>query len=208
MSSGGSRCTKGHESSDPEYCDVCGAPVVARVAENAPPAVVSPAAGACPSCGEPRGDPSARFCEVCRHDFVSGRPGGPPRAAAPARSAGGWQIVVQADASLDVDPDPATPFVARPDVSVAVQASELLVGREDATRDIHPEIALGDPGASRRHAKIVALPDGGIALQDLASTNGTRVNGVEMKPGSRQALNDGDQITLGRWTRLRLRRTP
>jgi hypothetical protein len=43
-------------------------------------------------------------------------------------------------------------------------------------------------------------------VQDLASMNGTRWNGTDMVAGSRQVLAEGDEVTLGRWTRIRLRR--
>ena len=187
------RCRKGHDSDDADYCSVCGSAI-------GPTAFADPhaPAGQCPSCAEPRTDPQARFCEVCRFDFVAGRPGGPPRVAAPR-----WAVLVEADGSLDVDPDPETPFVSHPPRTVPFDRAELLVGREDAARDIRPEIALDDPGASRRHAKLVAHPDGSLFLQDLASTNGTKLNGVEVAPGSRHLIAEGDQITLGRWTRLR-----
>src|SRR5262249_12847245 len=83
-----------------------------------------------------------------------------------------------------------------------VDKPDMLVGRLDETRAIHPEIALRDPGASRRHARFVIDPDGGIALQDLASTNGTQVNGADVAPGTRRRLRAGDSVTLGRWTRI------
>jgi pSer/pThr/pTyr-binding forkhead associated (FHA) protein len=95
-----------------------------------------------------------------------------------------------------------------PPTVVPLVGKEVLVGRRDEQRDIHPEIALDDPGASRRHAKFVFLADGGIALQDLASTNGTKLNGAEVAAGSRTSLKSGDSVTLGRWTRITLRGRP
>jgi len=55
---------------------------------------------------------------------------------------------------------------------------------------------------SRRHAKLLLLPGGGLAVLDLASANGTAVNGVETPAGERHELNDGDTLTMGRWTRI------
>jgi hypothetical protein len=176
---------------------------------------------ACPSCGEPRTFAEARFCEVCRYDFVAKKGGPPPAvaAAAPATpqaaqekaasSAASWQLVVSVDASLDTDPDPASPCPqGEAESAFALDEEEMLVGRRDDRRDIRPDIALGDPGTSRRHAKFVKNPDGSVSLQDLASLNGTRLNGVDVVPGSRQVLEDGDSVTLGRYTRIRLRRRP
>ena len=173
--------------------------------------------GVCPSCGERRAD-DARFCEVCRYDFVTGTGGPPPAVGAvadpPAPPVGGavvpsdaWELVVTVDPSLDTEPDPQTPCpTGSPEQVFAVDVAEMLVGRRDDRRDIRPEIPLGDPGTSRRHAKFVRNHDGSVSVQDLASMNGTRWNGVDMVAGSRQVLAEGDHVTLGRWTRIRLRR--
>jgi pSer/pThr/pTyr-binding forkhead associated (FHA) protein len=120
-----------------------------------------------------------------------------------------WELVIGIDPSLDTDPDPAHPCPAgAPARVVAVDRDEMLVGRHDELRDIRPELALHDPGVSRRHAKFVREPDGGVALQDLASTNGTMLNGAEVAPGTRRRLREGDVVTLGRWTRIALRGRP
>ncbi len=231
------RCPKGHTSDETDYCSVCGAQIGGASAAAARPAAAVGGARpvalgeACPSCGEPRADADARFCEVCRFDFVARQSGPPPVAQAatkppasvPAPSpvtgaarpapfgagAGAWDIVVAIDPSLDTEPDPESPCpTGAPDALVPVDREELLIGRRDDRRDIKPEIPLSDPGASRRHAKIVRNADGTLALLDLASTNGTRLNGEDMPAGGRKALRPGDAITLGRWTRLTVRARP
>ena len=114
-------------------------------------------------------------------------------------------LVVQVDATLDTEPDAATPPpVGVLDIRVPVAAAELLVGRRDDARDVHPDIPLLDPGLSRRHAKFVPQADGSLVLHDLASTNGTKLNGVEVEAGSRTTLHVGDEVTLGRWTRIKV----
>jgi hypothetical protein len=256
---------------------VCGAAILAGSAGGTPipvprSAVIKDPGGSanCPSCGEPREDPDARFCEVCRYDFVQQRPGPPPvaKAASPApapapapapvveppkrqtavltpltpltaldpvapaapapavapapRATSGltplpfpaavapvpaaWELGITVDAALDTEPDPDSPCpVGRPEIVMPVDKPDMLVGRHDDTRAIHPEVSLHDPGASRRHARFVLEPDGGIALQDLASTNGTQVNGQDVTPGTRRRLREGDAVTLGRWTRITVR---
>ena len=64
----------------------------------------------------------------------------------------------------------------------------LLVGR-------HPrcDVVVSDPSVSRRHAQIT-LRDGVWVIQDLASTNGTSVNGARV---GRMALQAGDVVALG-----------
>lgn len=199
-------CRLGHASEETDYCSVCGAPIVGTAALTPRAAAPEPHRGGfCPLCGEARDAAGARFCEVCRFDFQEQRPG-PPPVAAVASSPRGWELVITVDPTLDTDPDPASPCPADAAARViALDRDEMLVGRDDALRDIHPEIPLADPGASRRHAKLVREADGGVALQDLASTNGARVNGRDVPAGSRRRLAAGDAVTLGRWTRITLR---
>jgi pSer/pThr/pTyr-binding forkhead associated (FHA) protein len=60
----------------------------------------------------------------------------------------------------------------------------------------HPfnELSLGDPGVSRYHCWIL-VRDGVASVEDLASANGTFVNGKRLK--LRHALKTGDQIRIG-----------
>ncbi len=89
-------CPNGHRSTDPEWCDTCGAPLGtppagsgSGSAPSAPPSSgVSSGAGKpgatinCPSCGDPNAE-SNLFCESCGLDFVTGQVPTPPPAAAP-----------------------------------------------------------------------------------------------------------------------------
>jgi len=247
-------CPQGHESTESDYCSVCG--IAMSPAEGAAlPSIVpsssmaregteetsqpvgTSAAGAslnaCPACGEPRSDPDARFCEVCRYDFVQGTQGPPPvvsasetpkeappspgehepaaRETPPLVATNGqqWDAVVTVDPLLDTDPDPDLPVPGgEPERVFPIDLPETLVGRRDDRRDIRPEIPLHDPGVSHRHAKLLRQPGGRIAVLDLASTNGTSVNGTELPPGTPRELEDGDALTIGRWTRIVVRIRP
>jgi pSer/pThr/pTyr-binding forkhead associated (FHA) protein len=64
-----------------------------------------------------------------------------------------------------------------------------IVGREG-------DIVLADGRASRRHAQILS-ESGVIAVEDLGSTNGTKVNGQALAPGERRTLNGGDKVSFG-----------
>ena len=55
------------------------------------------------------------------------------------------------------------------------------------------DVALSDPNVSRRHAE-VRRQGTGFVVVDLGSTNGTRVNGAQVKE---RLLNNGDEITVG-----------
>lgn len=80
-------------------------------------------------------------------------------------------------------------------------AQEWIVGRKDNQRDIYPDLDLGgdgglDAGVSRRHARIIA--DGsGYLVEDLASANGTFLNGVRLQIQCPVPLNSGDELRLG-----------
>lgn len=80
-------------------------------------------------------------------------------------------------------------------------AHEVRIGRTDPKRNIYPELDLTadgglDAGVSRMHAAL-QVQGGEIVLVDLGSSNGTRVNGVELLPNRPQPLHDGDEVELG-----------
>jgi pSer/pThr/pTyr-binding forkhead associated (FHA) protein len=52
---------------------------------------------------------------------------------------------------------------------------------------------ITDPNASRRHAEIRRVGND-VVVVDLNSTNGTRVNGANVRE---RKLADGDQIVIG-----------
>lgn len=126
-----------------------------------------------------------------------------PEAASLAK----WEVAVQVDPTLYIEPDPAVPCpMNEPELLFPLDFAENLLGRRSDRKDIHPEIPLEDPGVSRRHAKLLKQPDGSLFVLDVGSSNGTFLNDVEVKPGVRTPVQPGDQITLGCWTRLTLRR--
>jgi ABC-2 type transport system ATP-binding protein len=65
----------------------------------------------------------------------------------------------------------------------------LLVGRDPGA-----DVVVDDSEASARHASFV-LVDGGVAVEDLGSTNGTFVNGRRVSGSQRLAA--GDRVQLG-----------
>jgi pSer/pThr/pTyr-binding forkhead associated (FHA) protein len=78
----------------------------------------------------------------------------------------------------------------------ALTAEETLIGRNPTT-----DITLLDESISREHA-IVSWDDetGAFHIEDLQSTNGTRVNGKRVRNAQ---LSEGDEIQVGH-TRFRL----
>ena len=55
---------------------------------------------------------------------------------------------------------------------------------------------------SRVHCRLTALPDGGLEIRDLESTNGTFVNGVRI---DHARLAAGDRLQVGRVELIALR---
>jgi len=117
-----------------------------------------------------------------------------------------WEALVKVDPTLYTDPDPAVACpTGDPDRVFPLDLAESLIGRRSDRQDIRPEIPLADPGVSHRHAKIYRQPDGNLAILDVGSTNSTFVNGVEATVGVKVPLNEGDEITIGCWTRIIIR---
>ncbi len=63
------------------------------------------------------------------------------------------------------------------------------VGREG-------DIMLVDGKISRRHAQITS-DNGSLILEDLGSTNGTKVDGAKVEPGDKVTLNGGETVSFG-----------
>jgi pSer/pThr/pTyr-binding forkhead associated (FHA) protein len=78
---------------------------------------------------------------------------------------------------------------AQAGMSFPLTGNQLLIGREEGL-----EIVLQDPESSRRHVRI-SWQGGQFVIEDLGSTNGTFVNGVQIT--TPQILNPGDSIGIG-----------
>ncbi|MEO1288917.1 MAG: FHA domain-containing protein [Chloroflexota bacterium] len=85
---------------------------------------------------------------------------------------------------------------------IFVGKDKIIVGREDAMGRITPEFETtrfngSANGISRMHAKIVREGDQYL-IQDLGSTNGTRLNGNKLVPYQYVPLHDGAILQFGR----------
>ena len=58
-------------------------------------------------------------------------------------------------------------------------------------------IQVEDPSVSSHHAQLVFAEGGDYVLQDLGSTNGTRLNGKQIKEGEQHKLQNGDKVRFG-----------
>jgi hypothetical protein len=79
---------------------------------------------------------------------------------------------------------------------------EIMVGREDPSSGIFPDIDLTpyggeDGGVSRRHARLLRSGDD-FFVEDLQSTNYTKLDGQRLPAHVRERLEDGARLDFGR----------
>lgn len=72
---------------------------------------------------------------------------------------------------------------------VAVPSGETTLGRDELS-----ELVLDDEGVSRHHALLIRAADT-VTIQDVGSTNGTWVNGQQVRDA--RELHPGDRVQLG-----------
>lgn len=223
-------CPEGHRSETSDYCDRCGTPIEGHPAATSqapgpgPDVAASPAPGPDPTTQlpiaeesdtspSPRAEPCRvcntarhaddRYCEACGFDFLAP----PPEASA-------WEAVIATDrAQFERFAVAGLEFPGEaPARCLPLAGAELRIGRSrgragEVALDIDLAREAEDPGVSHLHALLVQRNDGGYAVRDLGSTNGTTVNDDPL-PVSRDALRpleDGDVLRLGVWTTLTIR---
>ena len=144
----------------------------------------------------PPGTPTVVISGKTLHDFV---PSGPETAEK--------TIIAPPDFSLaaaiegfeedDADDDDATMMLAAAAIVIIEPASmsqEFQLGAVNGIgRAEDNQICLLNPGISRKHAMINAVPVG-YSIKDLGSQNGTFVNGQRV---TEKTLSDGDTIDVG-----------
>lgn len=81
---------------------------------------------------------------------------------------------------------------------------KIVIGRSDPVASFYPDLDLSPyggqkKGVSRRHATIIQDDEQkALFLEDLNSTNGTRINGFSLEPRRRYRLRDGDELEFGK----------
>lgn len=153
----------------------------------------------CPLC-QASNAPDATVCATCGQPLVvllpaplitEPVPDEPVKPVAPQRRLD--------PASLD--PDIVAFVVAGYQEPVMVKGSRNIIlgryspGEAAPTVDLTPFDA-GVMGVSRQHARIIR-DRSGLSVEDLSSTNGTRVNKVRLEPHAPFAVRSGDMIQLG-----------
>jgi len=80
--------------------------------------------------------------------------------------------------------------------SILLDKDLMVVGRQDPTLGIFPEINLADKTVGRRHAYL-RNQQGQFTVEDLNALNKTRLNGVTLTPYEERSLKDGDILRFG-----------
>jgi hypothetical protein len=197
----GEPCPECDTSRTGRFCEVCGHDFLAAQLAERPPAGGSPAAEL---------DPNG---EVATPAPPLGNAGSKPSTAT------GWRVLVTADrayydrmrAAADPDAEDVAFPAYCPERRFALVPPQVLIGRLSRSRGIEPDIDLtgppADPAVSHSHAVLVVQPDGGWAVVDLGSANGTYVNdsATAIEPNLPVPVKDGDRVHLGAWSTLTLR---
>lgn len=155
----------------------------------------------CPSCGyeNPLG---ARFCSSC---------GTPLKARTPSRDV---TEVVDATAAYDPVEVPEEALADMPDGTIGMfvvrqgpkRGSRIALDADEVSIGRHPEsdIFLDDVTVSRRHATMTRVGSG-YHVSDAGSLNGTYVNQTRVETA---ALNDGDEVQVGKFKLVYLALSP
>ncbi len=98
------------------------------------------------------------------------------------------------------EPLPFGRLVASSGTEFPLRYDDNLIGRASPSEGISPMVDLTSAdisgSVSRRHARI-GKDDSSIYVEDLGSSNGTRLNGQALRAGMQAPLNDGDEVIFG-----------
>jgi hypothetical protein len=108
---------------------------------------------------------------------------------APAAGTGDWVF-----AGTDSNKQKVSLALSQAELDKAMEKAEkgLVIGRSGSMADK----VLNDPSVSRRHAKFTTGGDW-LAIEDLKSAYGTKVNGQALEPFQPASLSPGDTIVIG-----------
>ena len=133
--------------------------------------------------------PPAPAARVPEPPSRGGRISAPPTPPAP---------IAAPEPSRRAEPLPFGRLVSDNGVEFPLRYDDNLVGR--ASEGVVPAVDLTatdtSGSVSRRHARI-GKDDSSIYVEDLGSSNGSRLNGQPLRSGMQTPLNDGDILLFG-----------
>lgn len=84
-----------------------------------------------------------------------------------------------------------------PSQSLRVPEGKSILGRFNPQSTADMQLMTSDPSMDRNHSVLLLNNKGWLTIMDNDSMTGTFVNGLELDPGERRRLSDGDVLTLG-----------
>ena len=193
-------CNAPHEPDSGDFCEICGYNFVTGGHGEVPPVPIMPTPAV-----ETIKQATTNGTSVgtsTSHDPLTPR-------STPAETAEATAVVLEVVATIDVslrDEGSPLPPTTQPPITFRLDKESNLIGRYNDRRGIYPEVALDfDDAVSHRHALLNRQPDDSFIVRDIGSTNGTTLNGVELAAMVDTPIKDGDELTLGHWTRLTIK---
>ena len=158
----------------------------------------------CTRCGQ-QNPPDALYCARCGSALV--RPGDPIASERPVEQTSTISLGAltteesedlgdgEAAAAADALPSGAALLVVKRGPNAG---SRFLLDKDMTTAGRHPEsdIFLDDVTVSRRHAEFRRTPDGGFAVRDVGSLNGTYLNRERIDEAE---LSSSDEVQIGKF---------
>jgi hypothetical protein len=182
-----SKCGKDNPP-DNRFCDNCGQELVAAGSTPVQPIKGVGASGIqCPNC-KSMNTPDSAFCEKCGASLSAAPQPSPVPAPAPAP--GLIPPAVKAGGVLVLPDSTELPVTAKK-----------VIGRVDLAKYASPaEVGW----ISRQHFTIFE-ENGVFYIQDDKSTNGTKLDGIEIKQQGKQQVKDGSEILVGDAVKLKFK---
>lgn len=173
-------------------CPACGGQISAAATILAPlPGVAGQGPTACPRCAAPIPDPANLICVSCLEPFDR-----PDRSGAASPAVAATRRERPRTLVLDF---PTGRVTVRP-------GSSVLLGRAPEAGACARVFRTCD-NVSRHHASLGVEADGSAWVRDENSTNGTYINGAQVRAGTRTPLRDGDLLRLASDVEARVRLT-
>jgi hypothetical protein len=191
-------CTAPHEPDSGDFCEICGYNFITGAHGEVPPVPLmpTPAADSIPKTDGDR-EKDSSFTPEIRPATLT-----PPHLGTNVSLTPCLEFVITIDPALRTPDSPSPPPHQAP-IALQLDKETNLIGRSSTLQGIQPEIALDlDDAVSRRHALLLRQPDGTFMLRDIGSSNGTKLNGIELQPMVDTPIKEGDEFTLGHWTRI------
>jgi pSer/pThr/pTyr-binding forkhead associated (FHA) protein len=159
----------------------------------------------CPNCRH-REFIGALFCSECGAKLDEEEIHTQPVSGAYSSIAPGEQPIPQIETIPGQSASPDSPvsikIIATGDVLGVANREEVTLGRANEGQSILPDVDLTDyqayqQGVSRLHASL-RIQGRQVKVVDLASANGTRINGKKIPPNEPRIVYHGDVLSLGK----------